>query len=466
MHKNYKNKGILYAALLLLLCFTAGCKDQVLTEETVKETVKVMPGAYDSVDKALVVGKNKEKQTITFFNFRLKKNYTLGYDGTTCFYDKYGSSLSAEQLKKGEVTDIYFLKGEKLLSQVMVSPQVWQLSEVKNFQLDLKAGRMKIQDAYYTLSEDTVVFSGDEQVEFLDIHEGDTLSLRGNDKEIFSINIEQGHGYLRLENAEYFIGGWIELGRGLVKKIEEDMLLTVPEGTHKVYVSHTGLEGEKEVKILRGKETKMDLGDLKKDDLIKYGNLIFVLEPSEAKVYIDGKEIDTTRSVKAEYGLHQIMVTADGYETLIQYIRVSAEGATLAITLDKEKDKTVSANGTGSLTVTPTPIPSVSSNGVSGNTTTSGNSTTGSITGSGTNIQGSNNTVSTTGYKVEIKAPVGAEVYVDGNYVGIIPTSFKKQKGTYQIVLRKSGYESRSYTIEVQGEERDVPFSFSELQPN
>ena len=463
MYKTYVKKGILFAGLLLLLCFPVGCKEQVLPEETIKETVKVMPGAYDSVDRALVVEKNKEKQIITFFNFKLKKNYTLSYDGTTCFYDKYGSSLSAEQLQKGEVADICFLKGEKLLSQVTVSPEVWQLSEVKNFQLDLKAGRMKIQDAYYTLSEDTVVFSGDDQVEFLDIHEGDTLSLRGNDKEIYSISIERGHGYLRLENAEYFIGGWIELGRGLVKKIEEDMLLTVPEGTHKVYVSHTGLEGEKEVKILRGKETKVDLGDLKKDDLIKYGTLIFVLDPSEAKVYIDGKEIDTTRSVKTEYGLHQIMAMADGYETLIQYIRVSAEGATLAITLDEEKEKTVSGNSTGTLTVTPTPVPSVSSNSVSNNNSTA---QSGTITSSGTNIQSSNNAISSSGYKVKIDAPVGAEVYVDGNYVGIIPTSFKKQKGTYQIVLRKNGYESRSYTIEVQGEDRDVPFSFSELEPN
>ena len=60
---------------------------------------------------------------------------------------------------------------------------------------------------------------------------------------------------------------------------------------------------------------------------------------------------------------------------------------------------------------------------------------------------------------------MGAEVYVDGNYVGIIPTSFKKAKGNYQITLRKNGYESQTYKIEVGEENKDRPFSFSELTP-
>jgi hypothetical protein len=256
-----------------------------------------------------------------------------------------------------------------------------------------------------------------------------------------------------LENAEYFIGGWIEVGQKMIRRIEEDMLLTVPEGKHKIYVSHTGIEGEKEAVVLRGKETLVDLGDLKKEDLIKYGNLIFTVEPSSARVYVDGKEVDITRTVKAEYGLHQIMATADGYETLIQYIRVSKEGASLNIVLEKEKEKTVSGNSTAVENITPTPLP-----------TTSGNSTTATTQTQNTQTTSGNTTAaSTTGYKVEINAPVGAEVYVDGNYVGIAPTSFKKAKGTYKITLRKKGYGSKEYSIVVDDENKDRQYSFSEL---
>ena len=72
-------------------------------------------------------------------------------------------------------------------------------------------------------------------------------------------------------------------------------------------------------------------------------------------------------------------------------------------------------------------------------------------------------TAGTTGYKVTIEAPVGAEVYVDGNYVGIIPASFAKKPGTHDVTIRKSGYKTRSYTVDVDDENKDINYSFSEL---
>lgn len=453
MYKVWRKKGrIIGCAIGLAFCLAA-CSESGEEIPEQKEIVKVMPGAYDSIDTALIIKHNQSKKEITFFNLKKKKNYTLQYEGTTNFMDKYDTPISAAQLTKGSMVDIRFLKGTKTLSYVKESDQIWELSEVTNFELDLNAGRMKIREEYYTLREDTLILSEGETAEYLDIHPGDSLRIVGKDHEIYSISIEEGHGYLRLENAEYFIGGWIEVGQKMIRRIEEDMLLTVPEGKHKIYVSHTGIEGEKEAVVLRGKETLVDLGDLKKEDLIKYGNLIFTVEPSSARVYVDGKEVDITRTVKAEYGLHQIMATADGYETLIQYIRVSKEGASLNIVLEKEKEKPVSGNSTAVENITPTPLP-----------TTSGNSTTATTQTQNTQTTSGNTTAaSTTGYKVEINAPVGAEVYVDGNYVGIAPTSFKKAKGTYKITLRKKGYASKEYSIVVDDENKDRQYSFSEL---
>ena len=66
-------------------------------------------------------------------------------------------------------------------------------------------------------------------------------------------------------------------------------------------------------------------------------------------------------------------------------------------------------------------------------------------------------------YKVYVDAPEGAEVYLDGNYVGISPCSFKKTAGTHVITLRKTGYETRSYTVQVDDEEKDLSYSFADL---
>ena len=72
-------------------------------------------------------------------------------------------------------------------------------------------------------------------------------------------------------------------------------------------------------------------------------------------------------------------------------------------------------------------------------------------------------TASQTAYKVHIDSPVGAEVYLDGNYIGIAPVDFEKKAGNYVVSLRKTGYQTRSYTLQVDSEEKDVTYSFSEL---
>ena len=66
-------------------------------------------------------------------------------------------------------------------------------------------------------------------------------------------------------------------------------------------------------------------------------------------------------------------------------------------------------------------------------------------------------------YKVYIDTPEGVEVYLDGNYIGISPVSFAKKPGTHTITLRKNGYVTRSYTIEIDKEEKDVTYSFADL---
>ena len=140
-----------------------------------------------------------------------------------------------------------------------------------------------------------------------------------------------------------------------------------------------------------------------------------------------------------------MMAKAEGYQTVTQYIKVGQENATIQVTLEKQgtKEETVSSNDTGNISTNTT---------VSANTTVPSNTTV-----------SSNTTASTSGYKVTIDAPTGVEVYIDGNYVGISPISFKKVEGVHVVTLRKTGYSTRSYTINVDSEKKDASFSFSDL---
>lgn len=428
-----------------------------MNEKTIINTgfIPAKAGMYDSADTAVVVGINSKDKSVTFFNIVKNRNYTLIYDGTSKLSDKYKNSMSMEQINPGDIVDITFLKSKKHLNSLQLSESAWTLTDVSRFELLPNKKELRISDNIYNFTEDLLVYSNGNSAQIMDINVCDTINIQGIGHTIYSISIDKGHGYLRLKNDEYFLGGWIEVGNEIIRTISEDMLLVVPEGTYDVLLSAKGISGVKNVSITRDKETELDIGDLKGEEIKKYGNLIFAITPDTATLYLDGEEQDISKAVKIEYGIHQMMAKAEGYQTIVQYIKVGQENATIQVTLEKQDEKkdTVSSNNVDitqnqentNPVVTPTPA------------------ITPMVTPSVTPSISSNTPTTSTGYRVTVDAPVDVEVYVDGNYVGIAPISFPKVEGIHVVTLRKTGYATRSYTINVDGEEKDASFSFSDL---
>lgn len=424
------NKGIKLICLLLLCLAFSGCGSSEPAAEQTKELetgfIPARAGMYDSADTAVIKKINKAKKSITFYNLVRGKNYTLTYDGTTKLYDKYGSSVSMEQVDEGDIVEITFLKEKKTLASLQKSDDCFVYEDVTNFSINEKTKEIMVGSNVYQYEENLFVFSGGEQAEIMDINTVDSLCIQGIDHTVYSIAIDKGHGYLRLKNDEYFWGGWIEVGQSIIRLIEEDMLLVVPEGKYDVLLTTDGVSATKKITIKRDKETELDIGDLKKEDLRKYGKLIFAVTPDTASVYIDGEQVDISAPVEVEYGIHQMMAKAEEYQTVIQYIKVGQESATVQVTMEKETENTVSSNTT---------------------TGTSNESEAASANGS----------------KLTISSPIGAEVYMDGSYIGIVPVSVKKTIGVHVITLRQTGYETRSYTINVTDLTSDENMSFSAL---
>lgn len=425
--KNLKYRSVLYAVAAAVILSACGGSHKPGNNTPAQEQDRVDTGFiltgpenYDSADTTILVEKNKKDSTVKFLNLNKSRYYTLSIDGTTNLYDKYGESISLEQISVGDIVDIMFLKSTKHLTSMKLSDKAWKNDGVARYEIDYERQEVIIGEDVYKLTNNTQYLSMGNNIEKIDLNAADILNFQGIGNQVLSVSVEKGHGYLRLTNDENFVGGWLEIGQSMVQKISEDMLLTVPEGSYEVNISHRGGGGVKDVVINRNEETVLDIGDLEVAE-VQTGMLLFSLSPSDAKVYIDGEETDVSGPVTLEYGIHQMIVKADGYKSVTQYIRVGQASAGINVVLESmtEKDDNNKKDVTD---------------------------------------------VSSSYYKVHVEAPENVEVYLDGSYIGIVPCSFKKTSGAHVITLRKSGYTTRSYTVQIDSEDKDVSYSFADLE--
>jgi len=426
--KNTKISFLLICILSLCLCCGCGQKKQPestqapasqeqsgIQEGTAPQPeatpVVYAPDSFDTEGTAVLVASDTTQNKVTLYDPKAAESYTLEVVGTSTFADKYGQPMALNQLKPGDVVEVTYIQEIMRLNSMQQASQGFSMQEAEKYALDWERHEVTVGKSHYRLPENVQIFSEGKVITSMELNEADILSFRGMGSSIYSIVVEKGHGYLRLENDADFIGGFIEVGQSKITKITEDMLLTVPEGAYQVTISHNGGGGTKQVTIGRNQEVTLDIGDLEVVQA-QYGSVLFSMDLEVVSVYVDGKLINHERPISLQYGIHQVIAKAEGYETLTGYFKVSKPTQNVDLALNKKEEEKKEE---------------------------------------------------TKEYKVYIDKPEGVEVYLDGNYIGIAPVSFKKESGSHTITLRKTGYETRSYTINVDKEEKDSTFTFGDL---
>lgn len=424
----------IFCAVFLMLQGCAPVTQETASVSDVQEMTQERGDSLrlaDSLDRAVIQKIDETKQKITFYNLSLGKSYTLSYDNATGMKSRYGEEMVAGQLRTGDIVEVTFLKDEKRAKNIWLDASAVVTEDVVNFGINRTARTFEVNGQQYAIDAMAPVLSDGRVLTLMDINEVDTLRITSIDRTIRSITITNGHGYVRLVNAESFEGGWVEFGQSIIRKVEKDMLLLIPAGSYEMLISSDGNVGTKSVLVVDGQEIQVDVSDLVQveENEDKIGGIVFTINPSDAVLKVDGQETDYSEVVNLSYGIHHIEVTKEGYSTLSRYIKVGQEMANISINMeasdgsddDSEDDETVSGNS--AITATD---------------------------------EG--------GCKVYIDAPEGAELYVDGKYIGVLPTSFDKKSGTYTVSVRKSGYKTRSYSLEVDDSDKDVRYSFSSLE--
>ncbi len=482
-------------ALALLTAFVLQSTGvRVFAEEAVSDskgerTVISLLHKYDSTDTAVVRTVNTQASTVTLCQHELGRYYTLSVDNTSMVYDRYERPISTALLKPGDVVDATFLRQSKHLNSLIVSDAAWVRDNVTDFSFDAEHEIFKMEGQNYHLPGTALLLSGteasDRRILMEEILQDDVIRVAGIDKEIYSIIVTSGHGYLRLTSSMVgdrdISGAWLNLENKVIRRVSDKTILSAPEGSYKMQVIGAGANDTRQITIVRGSETVIDSSTIHMEEP-DMTPVTFVVEPEEAEVTmkVDGETVSCSLPVYLSQGVHELKVKSEGYLDITRKLNVGKKPATVRLELEKDPDAASGAASSAAASTADTSSTDATTGGsgsdLSGDASTGATdagtgATDDASAGSGattvTVIDASGNETTRTtmpGYTISVESPYGAEFYLDDTFMGRIPVSFEKVTGTHTVTLREDGYATRSYSIFIDDATRDKTYAFPAME--
>lgn len=460
-------KKILALLLIGVMAFSSSATASVQASAKGKVNVSLL-GKYDSADTAAIRSIDVENKLIRFRNHATGKTYTLSYDNTSMMYDIHGDVLSPRLLYEGEIVDVTFLKSSKHITTLNVSKDAWTIDDTRDHDFVRYDGTALVNGGVYKIDARSLILAEDKLALTEDILSTDNVTVSGIGKDIYSVVVQSGHGYVSLssemvENTS-LVGAWLELDNEVIHKISPNMLLSAPEGDYTLQILGNGANYQTEVNISRNQETVVDTSEITISKP-KEGLVTFEIEPETAEVFVDGERVLTKVPQTIQYGYHNLKVLADGYITQTKYLKVGTPKSVISISLEKDTSAADEASSAASASTLPHKESSdLDKNNDSGKSSSASSASTAqkkkeTVSENSSKDKPAQNKV-IEGYRIYIDEPNGAELYFDGSYIGMIPCSVAKISGNHEVILKKEGYETKSYRIHIDTDETNLNYQF------
>lgn len=300
----------------------------------------------DTADEPIyiVLNVNTEQKLIGLGAADSPRTFQYAYTEGTQVLDKYEDYVAMANLTPGRAVTIGDLDSDGKLTSIHITDRAWYQEEITRFSIDTTIGMIVIGDTKYSYDKNLRVFSDETQISVNQIKQGDIICVQGVEGQIVSIQVEHGQGTIALINTDIFEGGWISLGTRIYAKITPNMMLDVPEGTYLLSVANDGYGDTKEIQVERSQVTTVDLTEYRGNGP-KICKVSFEVHVEGARLFVDDKEIDYRRDVELRYGIHQLTVSADGYENWERQLVIHSEETTIQIGEPDMVSETVDAAG-------------------------------------------------------------------------------------------------------------------------
>jgi hypothetical protein len=404
--------GALGLVVILIAAFTivssGGKKDRTNSNSKInKDTQEPVDNENKSqgieYERALgVIQKvDPDNDTLTIFNVDSNQSATLNIDSAVDIQDEYGSLMTLVQFNIGDMIETKYDKDKMRPEYVHKTAKTWKRNKITGIVVDKEKKIITVGNDSYNYTDELVTIFNGNPFNIEDLTKEDEATLSGYKDNVWTIIMENGHGYIQLENHSNFIGGTLQVGTNKTVDIKDVTLVAVPVGVHDILVTNEQLTYETEIMIEKDQKVVVNV----KDATPKKGMVQFNIAQEGVSFSLNGKTYsDFSEPILLEYGEYAVKVVKDNYVDLEKRLIVNKSFTTFEINLEKK----------------PTYI--------------------------------------------HVDSPVGVDIYVDGNYIGVIPITTPIDSGEHTITLRKDGYHSTMHQLVIEDDGQDVYYTFPKLK--
>ena len=305
--------------------------------------------------------------------------------GTTTVRNRHGITIGFSELRVGQIVDVYFGAGARQISTVSLNDSAWERQLSGNFNIDSSARRIVVAGQAYTFSTQTIVRNQQGAPSSISqINPEDTITIVGYQDKIWSIRIDSGKGFIDFANIDHIIEGTVAIGTLIFVPLEEDLVIPIEEGTHRMVIEGQNIERFiRYVSVRQGQTSTVDLTEAES----RRGTLQVISNVPTASVFINGELVVLDQTlIELEHGEYTIRLEHPGFIPVQQTFTMNQ--TIMRIELNLQPD--------------------------------------------------------TPGREIAITTnPTGAEIFLDGVFMGYSPIMIRAEFGNRTVVARMAGFDDR-----------------------
>lgn len=351
---------------------------------------------------ALVQMESNNKEVLPVYDVESRKQILLNIKGYTELKSAYGEQISLAQLRAGQIVEMKYDPQSFDAYQIQISGKAWEKRNPSGLMISAEQNKIKIGTDEYRFDSDYLsVTKGGVSVALSTISNFDEVVLRGYKDEVWAVEVLAGHGYIVLKNSDAFVGGTIEVGNRNIRTVEKDMRFEVTTGVKRVIITKDNMNPySNDVFVEEGKEVVIDLAEFKP----KTAKVMFNTVQDGVSLFInDQKQALSNGEITLDFGQYKIRAEKEGYVSWESMLTVNQVEMQVKIDMKVEPQY------------------------------------------------------------LEVQTPIGAELYVDGARIGVIPARTAITPGEHILTIRKDGYYSKNQTIQVNSNGKNVNYAFPDL---